>query len=322
MGLDDSGGLDDMEGAAGADEFELVLPRGRTWRMGPRPALMAILNCTPDSFSDGGRYADAEAAVSEAHRMLGDGAGLIDIGGESTRPGAEAVSVEEQVERVVPVIRGIRESSDAILSVDTRDPDVGRAALEAGADVINDVSACENPGWVPVLRDHECPVVLMHMRGTPSDMQEHTQYPGGVMNEVCRFLEARMEALEAGGIVRERIILDPGIGFAKEAGQNIEIMAGLRQLCGLGRPVLFGASRKMFLSRMLGDSSGRGREPAGRDVATVAVNTVAVLAGALILRVHNVPYSRDLLDVFEALRMESTGSKPSEALQSSGGGGA
>lgn len=322
MGLDDSSGLDGMEGAAGVRGFEFNLPRGRIWRMGPRPALMGILNCTPDSFSDGGRYGDAQAAVAEAHRMLRDGADIIDIGGESTRPGAEAVPAVEQVDRVVPVIKGIRERSDAIVSVDTRDPEVGRAALEAGADVINDVSACEDPRWTSVLKDHECPVVLMHMRGTPSDMQERTQYPDGVMNEICRFLEARMEALEAAGIPEERVILDPGIGFAKEAEQNIEIMAGLRQLCSLGRPVLFGASRKLFLSRMLGDSSDRGREPLERDVATVAVNAIALLRGVSILRVHNVSYTRDLLDVFEALRMKSTGSPAQEELQRFGEGGA
>ena len=157
----------------------------------------------------------------------------------------------------------------------------------------------------------------MHMRGTPSDMQERTLYPDGVMNEICDFLRGRMEELEAVGISRGRIVLDPGIGFAKEPGHNIEIMGGLRQLCELGRPVLFGASRKMFLSRMLGDSDDRGREPAQRDVATVAANTIAVLEGALILRVHNVPYTRDLLDVFEALQLKSPGTSAAGVLQGS-----
>ena len=144
MGIEDSSGLDGIAGAPA--EFELAIARGGTWKIGPRPSLMGILNCTPDSFSDGGRYADAAAALSEALQMIREGADIIDVGGESTRPGADPVSAEEQMGRVLPVIRGIRESSDAILSIDTRDPEVGRAALEAGADVVNDVSACEDPG--------------------------------------------------------------------------------------------------------------------------------------------------------------------------------
>ncbi|MCH2368398.1 MAG: dihydropteroate synthase, partial [Planctomycetes bacterium] len=193
---------------------------------------------------------------------------------------------------------------------------------EAGADIINDVSACKDPDWLPVLREHECPVVLMHMRGTPSDMQENTSYPDGILNDICGFLEDRISALGAGGISRERILIDPGIGFAKEAGQNVEILAGLRQLCGIGRPVLMGASRKLFLGRILGDSRGCERDPGQRDVATVAANMIAVLNGASVLRVHNVPYTRDLIDVVEALRLETAGDLPQEALQPSGGGGA
>ncbi len=321
MGIEDPGGLNGMTGTAPGAEFELELVRGGTWKIGPRPALMGILNCTPDSFSDGGRYADAGAAVTEALQMVREGADIIDVGGESTRPGAEPVSGDEQLARILPVIRGIRESSETVVSIDTRDPAVGRAALEAGADVVNDVSACEDPGWIPVLKEYQCPVILMHMRGTPSDMQERTLYPDGVMNEICDFLKGRMDELEAGGISRGRIVLDPGIGFAKEPGHNIEIMGGLRQLCDLGRPVLFGASRKMFLSRMLGDQGDRGREPAQRDVATVAANTIAVLEGALILRVHNVPYTRDLLDVFEALQLKSPGTSAAGVLQGSEEGG-
>ncbi len=312
-----------LNGAGGSPaEFELTLPRGGNWKIGSRPALMGILNCTPDSFSDGGRYRDAETAVGAACRMVEDGADVVDVGGESTRPGADSVSLDEQLERVIPVILGIRQRSDVLVSVDTRDPGVGRAALEAGADIVNDVSACEDPDWLPVLREHDCPVVLMHMRGTPSNMQEDISYPDGILNEICGFLEGRIGALAAGGISRERILVDPGIGFAKEAGQNIEILARLRQLCGLGRPVLLGASRKFFLGKILGDSSGCGLEPGQRDVATVAANMIAVLNGASVLRVHNVPYTRDLIDVVEALRLETAGDLPQEALQPSGGGGA
>jgi dihydropteroate synthase len=241
--------------------FELELPRGGSWKLGSRPALMGILNCTPDSFSDGGQYAGSEAAVNAACGMVEDGADIVDVGGESTRPGADPVSSNEQLDRVIPVIRGLRRRSDVLVSIDTRDPRVGRAALEAGADIVNDVSACDDPGWVPVLTEHRCPVILMHMRGTPASMQENTNYPAGVLNEICGFLEDRIELLATGGIVRERMIVDPGIGFSKEAGQNMEILAGLRQLRCLGRPVLFGASRKFFLGSILGDASGRGRDP-------------------------------------------------------------
>jgi dihydropteroate synthase len=254
--------------------------------------------------------------------MVEDGADIVDVGGESTRPGADPVSADEQLDRVIPVIQGLRRRSDVLVSIDTRDPRVGRAALEAGADIVNDVSACDDSGWVPVLTEHRCPVILMHMRGTPASMQENTNYPAGVLNEICGFLEDRIGLLAAGGIARERMIVDPGIGFSKEAGQNMEILAGLRQLRGLGRPVLFGASRKFFLGSILGDASGRGRDPLERDVATVAANMAAVLQGASILRVHNVPYTRDLLDVAEALRLAAEQGLALDALQGSGEGGA
>ncbi|MCH2363500.1 MAG: dihydropteroate synthase [Planctomycetes bacterium] len=315
-----AGRMDHVIGESGG--FELELPRGGSWKLGSRPALMGILNCTPDSFSDGGQYAGSEAAVNAACGMVEDGADIVDVGGESTRPGADPVSSDEQLDRVIPVIRGLRRRSDVLVSIDTRDPRVGRAALEAGADIVNDVSACDDPGWVPVLTEHRCPVILMHMRGTPASMQENTNYPAGVLNEICGFLEDRIELLAAGGIVRERMIVDPGIGFSKEAGQNMEILAGLRQLRGLGRPILFGASRKFFLGSILGDASGRGRDPLERDVATVAANMAAVQQGASILRVHNVPYTRDLLDVAEALRLAAEQGLALDALQGSGEGGA
>ena len=315
-----AGRMDHMIGESGG--FELELPRGGSWKLGSRPALMGILNCTPDSFSDGGQYAGSEAAVNAACGMVEDGADIVDVGGESTRPGADPVSADEQLDRVIPVIRDLRRRSDVLVSIDTRDPRVGRAALAAGADIVNDVSACDDPGWVPVLTEHRCPVILMHMRGTPASMQENTNYPAGVLNEICGFLEDRIELLATGGIARERMIVDPGIGFSKEAGQNMEILAGLRQLRGLCRQILFGASLKFFLGNILGDASGRGRDPLERDVATVAANMAAVLQGASLLRVPNVPYTRDLLDVAEALRLATEQGLALDALQGSGGGGA
>ncbi len=287
-----------------ATDQQLELPRGRIWRLGPRPQVLGVLNCTPDSFSDGGRFAGSTDAVAAGAAMVRDGADALDIGGESTRPGAATVSTQEQTDRVAPVIEGLRRETDVPISIDTRDPRVGEAALAAGADIINDVSACRDPGWIPVLRGASVPVILMHMRGTPADMQEQTSYPNGVVEEIASFLAERLDALEAAGIARARCIVDPGIGFAKEAEHNLDILAGLDRLARLGRPILFGASRKFFLGKILGARvPSRARDPRERDVGTVAVNAIALAAGASILRVHNVAYTRDLVDVFEALRV-------------------
>lgn len=302
--------------------WRLPLPHGRDWVIGPRAAILGILNVTPDSFSDGGRLSSVSEAVRVALGMVDDGADAIDIGGESTRPGAEPVSTAEQIRRVLPVLRELRGQTEVPISVDTRDPRVGEAALEAGADVINDVSACADPGWIPVLRASSCPVVLMHMRGTPQDMRERTSYEDGVLTDIADVLSGRMDALEAAGVSRSRFIVDPGIGFAKEAGQNVEILAGLRKLGELGRPVLVGASRKIFLGKIVGSLSSardeRASDPAQRDVGTVAANAWAVLAGASILRVHNVAYTRDLVAVLEALRQEALRLEESRLQASSG----
>jgi dihydropteroate synthase len=281
--------------------WRLSLPRGREWALGPRPAVLGVLNLTPDSFSDGGRYPAVDDAVDAGLRMLAEGADALDLGGESTRPGAEDIPADEQLRRVLPVLRVLRQETAAPLSVDTRDPKVGAAVLESGADIINDVSACRDPDWLPVLRASTCPVVLMHMRGSPRDMQRDTAYPRGVVTEVVELLAARMAQLEAAGIARERFLVDPGIGFAKTAEHNLEILLGLEQLAALGRPVLVGASRKFFLGKVLGQRDGRGRDPSQRDVGTVAANLFALLGGASVLRVHNVAYTRDLVDVFEAI---------------------
>ena len=265
---------------------------------------MGILNVTPDSFSDGGSYPTSEDAVAAGLKMLAEGADVLDIGGESTRPGSRTVSAAEQLNRVLPVIRLLRGETDALLSVDTRDPTVGEAAIDAGADIINEVSACKDPGWAPVLRRTEAPVVLMHMRGTPEDMQHQTLYPDGVMAEIRSHLAERMSDLESEGISKERFILDPGVGFAKETHHNLQILRTLAELTALGRPVLVGASRKLFLGKLLekgGES--RGRNPRDRDIGTVAANVVALINGASILRVHNVPYTRDLVDVIEGMAL-------------------
>jgi dihydropteroate synthase len=250
--------------------------------------------------------------------MVGDGADAIDIGGESTRPGAEDVPWEEQARRVLPVIEGVRRRSDVPISIDTRDPRVGERALEAGADIVNDVSAPSDPAWIDVLASRpRVPVVLMHTRGNPRTMRTMTDYPGGVVAEIRRSLDERIRDLEARGIDRRRVIVDPGIGFAKSAEQNLEILARLDELAALGPPLLFGASRKLFLGRLLsarrGDGSARADDPRERDIATVVANAIAVLGGASILRVHNVALNRDLADVVEGLR---------SAVRSSRGSGA
>ncbi|MCZ6796250.1 MAG: dihydropteroate synthase [Planctomycetota bacterium] len=292
-----------MSGATGfapRESFEFRLPRGRRWTVGPRPAIMGVINATPDSFSDGGSYREPADAVRAGRKMLEDGADLLDIGGESTRPGSRRVPAPEQLQRILPILRGLRAETEAPISVDTRDPAVGEMALASGADIINDVGACRDPGWIPVLRNNDVPVVLMHMRGTPEDMQQQTAYPRGVVEDVRDFLDERMESLEAEGIARDRFVLDPGIGFAKEAQHNLQILSGLPRLLELGRPLLIGASRKFFLGKLLGQGNdGPGRAPEGRDIGTVAANAFALHGGASILRVHNVPYTRDLVDVFE-----------------------
>lgn len=283
--------------------FEFALPRGRRWTIRPRPGILGIVNVTPDSFSDGGVYATADDAVRAGLGMLRDGADALDIGGESTRPGSDAVPAEEQLRRVLPVLEALRGETDAPISVDTRDPSVGEALLDAGADIINDVSGCRDPRWIEVLRGRDVPVILMHMRGTPADMQNHTHYPKGVTTEVVEFLSERLTTLTDAGLSRERFFVDPGIGFAKKPAQNLEILRELGKLRDLGRPVLLGVSRKSFLGKVLHQTK-RGT-PRDRDVATVVANAFALMRGVSVLRVHNVPYTRDLVNVFQALALSA-----------------
>jgi len=248
----------------------------------PGPLVMGILNVTPDSFSDGGRHARSEHAIEAGLRMVAEGAAILDIGGESTRPGAPEVSPDEELERILPVIDGLK-NSGAHLSVDTRHAATMRAALRAGAHLINDVSAlAHDPQAVPALAAETCPVVLMHMRGTPETMQGLTRY-GDVAADVTRELGARVEAAVAGGIARARLIVDPGFGFAKTDAQNMELLRRLPLLAGLGCRVLLGVSRKGTLGRISGVARADGR---------LAGSLAAALAGlvlpGVILRVHDV----------------------------------
>lgn len=257
-----------------------------------RPVVMGILNLTPDSFSDGGRFVGIDDAVRRAREMASEGADLLDLGGESTRPGAAEVSTDEEAARVVPVLRALRDALDLPLSVDTRKAAVAREALTAGAHVVNDVSGLADPGMAAAVAPSGAGVVLMHMRGTPATMQGLAEYDD-VVDDVAAELAASLARADAAGIVRERVVLDPGIGFAKTAEQNLALIASLRRLEGrIGRPVLLGPSRKAFIGALLG-----GVPAAERDAGTVGACVAGLARGARIFRVHEVRAARQALDV-------------------------
>lgn len=286
--------------------WEFHLPRGRVLTAGRRPLVVGIINCTPDSFSDGGSYPEAADAVRVGLWMLAEGADCLDIGGESTRPGSLPVPPEEQLRRVLPVIRGLRAQSDAPLSVDTQSPEVAVKALESGVDIINDVSACRDPGWQRVLEEWEIPIILMHMRGVPRDMQVSPEYPEGVVRAVTTFFEERLDNLQRWGVRPERTILDPGIGFGKRVQHNLELIRSIDAFQSLGRPIFIGASRKGFIQKILGEeNSGAVDLGKDKDIGTLMVNAVAICQGAHFLRVHNVPYTRALVRMFEVVGTES-----------------
>lgn len=256
------------------------------------PLVMGILNLTPDSFSDGGRFLALDDAVRRARQMAAEGADLIDMGGESTRPGAPEVSADEEAARVVPVLRALRDAVDLPLSVDTRKAMVAAEALAAGAHVVNDVSGLGDPGMAEVVAPSGAGLVLMHMRGTPATMQSRTDY-ADVVDDVAAELAEPLARGEAAGIDRGRIVLDPGIGFAKTAEQNLELIASVRRLeARLGRPVLLGPSRKSFIGALLG-----GIPAEERDAGTVGACVAGLARGARLFRVHDVRGARQALDV-------------------------
>jgi dihydropteroate synthase len=271
-------------------------------RIGPRvfegagPFLMGVLNVTPDSFSDGGRYLDPEAALARAGTLLAEGADLVDVGGESTRPGAAPVPAEEEIRRVVPVIERLRARfPGAPISIDTTKPEVARAALRAGADLVNDVQALGTPGMAELVAGSGAAAVLVHMRGTPADMRSRARY-GDVVAEVAAELREAMRRALAAGVPEDRILLDPGIGFAKTAEQSLAVLSGLARLRELGRPLLVGPSRKSFI----GDVTGA--PAADRLPGTLAAVAACVLAGAEFLRVHDVAAARQAARVASAIR--------------------
>jgi len=266
-----------------------------------RTAIMGVLNVTPDSFYDGGRREDAHQAIADGVVMAAMGADLIDIGGESTRPGAAAVSEAEELARVLPVIRGLRKEVALPISIDTYKSAVARAALDAGADIVNDISTLRfDPAMVALVAQEKVPVILMHMQGTPRTMQASPQY-ADVVREVRDFLAAQLyDAMDA-GIAPEAIVLDPGIGFGKTLDHNLQLLRGLPVLAALGQPLLVGVSRKTFIGKILN------LEPDQRLEGSLAAAVAAALAGANLLRVHDVGETRRALRVADALRFGVTG---------------
>jgi dihydropteroate synthase len=268
----------------------------RVFDLRERGVVMGILNVTPDSFSDGGRFAGTEAAVEHALRMVAEGAEIIDIGGESTRPGSEAVPLDEELRRVVPVIEKLRTLSEVAISIDTSKAAVARAALEAGAEIVNDVTALSgDPAMSAVAAASGAGVVLMHMRGTPRTMQKDPSYDN-VAREVKTYLASRLAAARADGIAPDRLAVDPGIGFGKTVQHNLELIASLGTFADLGCPVLLGASRKSFLATV-----ADGAEPADRDAPTVALTSLGRELGARIFRVHAVRPNVQALRLTEAV---------------------
>ncbi len=275
---------------------------GFTWRGAPRapvsegPLLMGVLNVTPDSFSDGGRFDGAQAAVAHGRAMCAAGARIIDIGGESSRPGAEPVPAEVELRRVLPVIEGLRAASDVCISIDTTKAAVARAALDAGADVVNDISAMTaDPEMPALIAERGAGAVLMHMRGRPKTMQRGDLRSSDIVGEVAGYLAERVEALCAAGVDRAAICVDPGIGFGKTVDQNLELVAGLDRLADLDRPILLGVSRKSFIGAVTD------RPVDGRLFGTAAACAIGAWLGAHVLRVHDIGEMRDVVRMTAAL---------------------
>jgi len=258
-----------------------------------KPRIMGIVNTTPDSFSDGGRWIDARAAIRHALKLREDGADILDVGGESTRPGAAAVPAEEEIRRVLPVIEALV-GYGCVVSVDTRKPEVMRAALDAGAAMVNDVMALREPGALQVVVASDAAVCLMHMQGEPHSMQHAPRY-ADVVEEVKVFLQGRVRACATAGIGRERLVIDPGFGFGKTLRHNLDLLKHLESLTEVDVPVMAGLSRKSMLGTLTGRDVGE------REFAGVAAHLAAVARGARLVRVHNVAAMRDALAIWNAV---------------------
>jgi dihydropteroate synthase len=264
---------------------------------GPEPVLMGVLNVTPDSFSDGGEFFGVEPAVAQAEKMFDEGAQVIDVGGESTRPGSNPVSPEEELRRVLPVIQGMLSARpNSIVSIDTYRSSIAEAALDAGARAVNDVTALGDPRMAGLMAERGCPIILMHMLGEPKSMQQHPRYKD-VVREVRDFLAERAQQAIRAGVEVENIILDPGIGFGKTLEHNLKLLKRLDSLVELGFPVLVGVSRKSFLGKITGSE-----DPKSRLFGTVAANVLAYERGASVFRVHDVRANKEALAVAAAIR--------------------
>jgi dihydropteroate synthase len=257
-----------------------------------RPLVMGVVNVTPDSFADGGKFLDAGAALAHARRLVAEGADIVDVGGESTRPGAAPTDERQELERILPVVSALR---DVPVSVDTRRAHVMRAALAAGASMVNDVEALGAPGALEAVAGSDCAVCLMHKKGDPATMQQDPQY-ADVVREVRDFLAARIAACERSGIARERIVADPGFGFGKSVQHNLALLKRLPELAALGVPILAGWSRKSSLGAITGRDVGE------RLAASLAAALLALLGGARILRVHDVRETRDVVKMWQVWR--------------------
>ncbi len=270
---------------------------GNYWlEWGKRTYIVGVLNVTPDSFSDGGLYYRLEAALKQAERLIEAGADIIDIGGESTRPFSKPVPAEEELSRVIPVIEAIRKRFDIPISIDTYKAKVAKEALEAGAQIINDISALRfDPQMSQVVAEYQAPVILMHMKGTPQTMQIDPSYED-VIGEIKDFLVRRAEEAQRAGIKKEKIILDPGIGFGKRFEDNLKIIKEIKAFFDLGYPIMLGPSRKSFLGQILD------KEARERDTGTMAVVALAAYQGVHLIRVHNVEMAVDTIKVIQALK--------------------
>jgi dihydropteroate synthase len=269
--------------------------KDRTIEFGPRPLVMGIVNVTPDSFSDGGHFLNSEAAIAHALKLVDEGAGILDIGGESTRPGSEPVPIEEELKRVLPVVTELARRTPVPISVDTMKPAVAQQCLAAGAAIINDVAGFRDPEMIRVAAQQKAGVIVMHMQGTPQTMQQNPHYTD-VVREVGGYFEERLRLFGQSGIPQETVCLDPGIGFGKTVENNLDLLANLREFARFGRPVCLGVSRKAFIGKLCC------REPGERLAGSLAVACFAASRGeAQVLRVHDVAETRDAVVVLEAI---------------------
>lgn len=269
--------------------------RTKTLSFESGPAIMGIVNVTPDSFSDGGRFLDSAAAVEQGLRLVDEGAHILDVGGESTRPFSDSVTAEEEIRRIEPVIHALAHQTDVPISVDTSKAEVALAAIRAGAEIINDITGLQgDPAMVQVARETQSGVCVMHMQGTPQTMQVEPKYDD-VVAEVLDYLARRCDDLEAAGLDRSRIAIDPGLGFGKTADHNLALLRHVKRFHTLGRPILIGASRKGFIGQVLGDRD------AERESGTIAISLAMATAGVQILRVHNVGATARALRMFRSI---------------------